>query len=220
MKARVLVPALAAFVLTLAACAHPQSTGAGGTTTSSPRSSSAATTPPSSGAAPSDSTAPATGHTDGESDGADHPSPFPADTSPDHGQASPGAHGNITDIRIGHHDGFDRVVFEFHGTGTPGWTAEYVPQALAQGSGRPIPMAGSAVISVAITGVGYSTETGIQEFPGSRVAVAGTDVVTEVSFNGTFEGVSQAFVGTTAQHPFRVYLLTAPARVVLEVAAP
>lgn len=219
MKARVLVPALTALVLVLGACAHPASPGAEGTATSSPGSSSATGGPTSSGAPPA-GTAPTTGHSDEESDGDGHAAPFPADTSPDHGQASAGASGNITDIRIGHHDGFDRVVFEFHGTGTPGWTAEYVPQALGQGSGLPIPMAGHAVISVGITGVGYPTETGIQEFPRSRVAVAATDVVTEVYFDGTFEGVSLAYVGTTAKQPFRVYLLTDPARVVLEVASP
>lgn len=151
-------------------------------------------------------------------DGDDHSEPpFPADTRPDTGQASAGARGTITDVRVGHHDGFDRVVFEFHGTGTPGWTVTYVPAATAQGSGRPIDVAGNAVLSVALTGVGYPTDTGIQEFRRGTVSGADTDVVTEAFFNGTFEGISQAFVGTTAQRPFRVYLLTDPVRVVLDV---
>jgi len=47
-----------------------------------------------------------------------------------------------------------------------------------------------------------------------------TEVVTEAYFDGTFEGISQAFIGTTAQQPFRVYLLTGPARVVVEVVSP
>jgi hypothetical protein len=151
-------------------------------------------------------------------DGDDHSEPpFPADTRPDTGQASAGARGTITDVRIGHHDGFDRVVFEFHGTGTPGWTVQYVPAATAQGSGQPIEVAGNAVLSVALTGVGYPTDTGIAEFRRGTVPGPHTDVVTEAYFNGTFEGISQAFVGTTAQRPFRVYLLTDPARVVLDV---
>lgn len=164
--------------------------------------------------------APTTGHQDGDSDGNGHPPPFSADTSPDHGQASSGAYGNITDIRIGHHDGFDRVVFEFHGTGTPGWTAEYVPEPLSQTTGLPVPVTGRYVLAVSITGVGWPTETGVQEFPSGHVAVAATDVVTEVVFLSTWEGVTQTFVGTNAKQPFRVYLLTAPARVVLEVASP
>lgn len=151
-------------------------------------------------------------------DGDDHSElPFPADTRPDTGQASAGARGTITDVRVGHHDGFDRVVFEFHGTGTPGWTVRYVPAATAQGSGQPIHVAGNAILSVALTGVGYPADTGIQEYRHGTVPGADTDVVTEAYFNGTFEGISQAFVGTTAQRPFRVYLLTDPARVVLDV---
>jgi hypothetical protein len=43
-------------------------------------------------------------------------------------------------------------------------------------------------------------------------------VVNEVVFDSTFEGTTVAFVGTTHRRPFRVYLLEAPTRVVLEVA--
>jgi len=45
-----------------------------------------------------------------------------------------------------------------------------------------------------------------------------TAAVTEVVFDDTFEGTTVAFVCTKAQSPFRVYLLEAPTRVVLEVA--
>jgi hypothetical protein len=168
--------------------------------------------------APSDrTTPPGNGHDGTDDDGTDHAPPFPADTRPDTGEPSDGAFGNITAVRMGHHDDFDRVVFEFHGTGTPGWTVQYVPQAAAQGSGEPIDLAGDGVLSVVITGVGYPPETGVEEFPRGPVASADTHVVTEAFFDGTFEGLTQAFVGTTTEQPFRVYLLTDPARIVLEV---
>jgi hypothetical protein len=152
-------------------------------------------------------------------DGDDHSEPpFPADTRPDTGQASAGARGTITDVRVGHHDGFDRVVFEVAGTGTPGWDVRYVDEAVEQGRGEHIPVAGNAILQVTITGVGYPTETGIDEYDGTQPLPGhGTDVVTEVVWDSTFEGSSVAFVGTTAQLPFRVYLLQGPARVVLEV---
>lgn len=214
MSTRPLLTGVTALTLLLAACGGSSGTGAGGTTSAGP-----ASTAPSSAAPTATGTAGGTaGHTDSPGDGSGHAPPFQADTQPDTGQASTGAHGTITDIRIGHHDGFDRVVFEFHGTGTPGWNARYVDRASSQGSGQAIDVPGRAVLSVAITGVGYPTETGIPEVPRGPVAVAGTDVVTQVFFDGTFEGVSQAFVGTTGKLPFRVYLLTAPARIVLEVA--
>ena len=50
------------------------------------------------------------------------------------------------------------------------------------------------------------------------MSAADTEVVTEIVFDSTFEGTTVAFVGTNARAPFRVYLLEAPTRVVLEVA--
>jgi hypothetical protein len=38
-----------------------------------------------------------------------------------------------------------------------------------------------------------------------------------VVFDTTFEGTTTAFVGTTGQAPFRVYALSNPTRVVLDV---
>jgi hypothetical protein len=124
----------------------------------------------------------------------------------------------VTDLRIGRHDGFDRVVFETGGTGTPGWDVRYVDQATSQGSGDPVDVAGDAVLQVSITGAGYPFETGAEEYSGpSPLAVAGTEVVREVVFDATYEGTTVAFVGTTAQTPFRVYALENPGRVVVEV---
>ena len=125
----------------------------------------------------------------------------------------------VRDIRIGHHDGFDRVVFEVGGTGTPGWQVRYVDQAASQGSGKPIAVSGKAVLQVEVTGAGYPDDTGVKEYAGPNpVAAPGTHAVTEVAFDGTYEGATAAFIGTAARTPFRVYRLDSPARVVVEVA--
>ena len=217
-RQRLLVP-FAALAVALTACGSTQNgQQAGGTGTSTSTATTSSGSPSSSGA--TSSASPSTDHHDGQDDGDGHAPPFPANTDPDTGPASPGALGNVTAIRLGHHDGYDRVVFEFHGKGTPGWTVQYVPQPLSQGSGQPVPVTGSAFLSVGITGVGYPPDTGIQEVARGPVSVSDTHVVTEVYFDGTFEGVSQAFIGTTSKQPFRAYLLTGPARVVVEVVSP
>ncbi|MGY1753359.1 AMIN-like domain-containing (lipo)protein [Blastococcus sp. SYSU D01042] len=145
--------------------------------------------------------------------------PFPANTQPDTQQASADALGNVTEIRVGRHEGYDRVVFEFDGAGTPGWDVRYTDQPSRQGSGEVVDLAGDAALQVTITGVGYPPDTGIEEYAGpQRLSGDGTEVVTEVFFDGTFEGVTVALVGTESETPFRVYLLEGPARVVLEVA--
>ena len=53
-------------------------------------------------------------------DGATDAPPFPANAEPDTADPSSDALVTVSDIRLGRHDGFDRVVFEVGGTGTPG----------------------------------------------------------------------------------------------------
>ena len=144
---------------------------------------------------------------------------FPGDAEPDTAEASSDAHITVSDIRIGRHDGFDRVVLEVGGQGQPGWDVRYVGQASSQGKGEAVEVAGDAVLQVTLTGAGYSYNTGIEEVAwGRRVSVEDTEAVTEVVFDATYEGTTVAFVGTRSEAPFRVYLLDAPTRVVLEVA--
>jgi|tagenome__1003787_1003787.scaffolds.fasta_scaffold20212991_2 hypothetical protein len=183
--------------------AAPAATGA--STTSAASTTSETSTP----AAPSD-----------EDGGTAAPS-FPADTSPDTQDASPGAAVTVTDVRLGHHDGFDRVVLEVHGTGRPGWDVRYVDVAVSQGRGEPLKVAGDAIVQVTITGAGYPYDTGETEFANREpITVGGTKAVTEVLFDATYEGTTVAFIGTTGKVPFRVYALQDPARVVVDVRDP
>jgi hypothetical protein len=212
---RAALPGLLVLALLAAGC------GGNGDDTAAP---STPTAPSSSAAEPSDG---GTGDGDGDGDGSsdtdddgdDAAPPFPANTDPDTGEASDDALLTVTDIRVGRHDGFDRVVFETDGTGTPGWHVEYVDAAQSQGSGDDIAIEGEAVLQVTITGVGYPFDTGVDEYSGnSRPAAADTEVVIETAYDGTFEGTSVGFVGVEEELPFRVYLLENPARVVVEVA--
>lgn len=154
-------------------------------------------------------------------DGATPTAAFPANTDPDTAKASADASVTVRDIRLGRQDGFDRVVFEVGGTGTPGWDVRYVDAASSQGSGKPVDVAGADVLQVSLTGAGYPYDTGVKEYQaGSPLTAAGTETVTEVVFDATYEGTTMAFVGTKARAPFRAYLLQNPTRVVVEVAHP
>jgi hypothetical protein len=165
--------------------------------------------------APAETSEPAGATGDGSSD-----APwFPGNERPDTADASADSRVTVRDIRIGRQDGFDRVVFEVGGTGTPGWDVRYVDGAVSQGSGEPVEVAGDAVLQVSVTGAGYPYDTGVAEWAGpDPLSVADAEVVTEVAFDATFEGTTVAFVGTAARSPFRVYLLEGPARVVVEIA--
>ena len=165
------------------------------------------------------------GRTDAASEGAtaedgasDAPS-FSGDAEADTADASADARVTVRDIRVGRHDGFDRVVLEVGGEGRPGWDVRYVDVASSQGSGDAVEVAGDAVLQVTVTGAGYPYDTGVEEYSADApLSAPDTETVTEVVFDATYEGTTVAFVGTQRQLPFRVYLLDAPTRLVLEVA--
>jgi hypothetical protein len=202
------LPAVALAATVLAGCGGGDDDAGAGATTDPPSSSAPATT----------SGAVSTGTPATEGDGSTDAPPFPANTDPDSGEASADSFVTVTQIRTGLHDGYDRVVFEVDGTGAPGWDVRYVDEATGQGSGNSIPVQGNAILQVTITGVGYPTETGIEEYDGSApLPGAGTEVLAEVVWDSTFEGTSVAFVGSRERTPFRVYLLQNPTRLVLDV---
>ena len=154
-------------------------------------------------------------------EGTADPGPFRADTRPDAQEASSDSFATVSQIRIGRQDGFDRVVFEVGGRGTPGWDVRYVDVAASQGSGDPVAVEGEAILQVTLSGMGLPYDTGVDEWSGpDPLSVAGTETVTELVFDATFEGTTVAFIGTRAEAPFRAYSLSDPTRVVVEVADP
>lgn len=210
LRSRAVLPALLAGSL----LATSLLTGCGDDAASE-RASSSALTPEVSSEAPS---AAAASEGDTAGDGSTDTPSFPGDAEADTAEASAGARVTVSDIRVGRHDGFDRVVLEVGGEGTPGWDVRYVDQASSQGRGDAVEVAGDAVLQVTMTGAGYPYDTGVEEYAAGRLAAPDTETVTEVVFDATYEGTTVAFVGTTARAPFRVYLLEAPTRLVLEVA--
>ena len=171
----------------------------------------------SSASSSSSATSSSSGATTTDEAGTDAPA-FPANTEPDTQDASADAQVTVHDIRTGRQDGFDRVVFEVGGTGMPGWDVRYVDQASSQGSGEPIDVAGDAVLQVTLTGAQIPDTTGVTEYDGPNpLTGSGTQTVTEVAYDHIFEGTAVAFIGTAAKAPFRVYALTNPTRVVVEV---
>jgi len=122
----------------------------------------------------------------------------------------------VTNVRVAANEGFDRVVFDLDGDGSPGWRVEYVDEALDDGSGIPIPVEGGAVLQVRVAGTGMPMDTGVEEYSGDPVNLSGA-AVQQVVYRFVFEGYSTAFVGVDEQRPFRVFVLQDPLRVVVDV---
>lgn len=141
--------------------------------------------------------------------------PFQGPTRTDTSDGS-GAAVNVTGIEVAAHDGYDRIVFEIDGDGTPGWHAEYVDRPAHQGSGREAEVAGDATLHLFITNTGYPSDTGIDEYSGPD-RVEGPGTVREVLYGNIYEGDTELFIGVDRRRPFRVFLLDEPSRVVLDV---
>ncbi|AEG44832.1 hypothetical protein [Isoptericola variabilis] len=198
--------------------------GTGGNpTTSAPTPTDTAS--PTDDAAPSGTASPGTADPDddtGDDTSTDEPTgsapPFAANTEPDTAEPGGDARLTVTDVRVGAHDGFDRVVFDLGGSGTPGWRVEYVDEAVDDGSGNPVDVDGDAILQVVISGTAMPDDSGVPEYDGGPVDPDGTEAVEEVVYRFWFEGYSTAFIGVDGERrPFRVFALSDPARVVVDV---
>ncbi|WP_345519603.1 AMIN-like domain-containing (lipo)protein [Nocardioides conyzicola] len=147
--------------------------------------------------------------------------PFAAGTGPDDGGHGSGNGLALTGVRTTHESDFDRIVFELGGTGTPGWRAEYTAHPVYEGSGNPVTLRGTTYLSVNLRGLGLPPDTGVVPYGDDSTRVPGADGsgIVEIAPGGVFEGEQQAYVRLAgAQRPFRVFALTDPTRVVVDVA--
>lgn len=146
--------------------------------------------------------------------------PVAGDPSTEDREADPEA-GTIavTDVRVGAHEGFDRIVFETDGDGAPGWFIGYVPEARTQGRGDLVELEGDAVLSIGIWGATLPPELPpeLQPVDFDRIDGPPGGVVTEVAADTIFEGIHGFFAGVTDEHPFVVERLEDPTRVVIDI---
>lgn len=123
-----------------------------------------------------------------------------------------------TTVSVGVYPDYDRVVFTLEGEGAPGYSVRYADEAVEDGSGASLEVDGDAVLQVNITGTRYPNEGETYEGGPGTFSPDGTEEVEQVRLLGTFEGQTQAFIGIDdADTPFRVFTLSEPARLVVDV---
>lgn len=122
-------------------------------------------------------------------------------------------------VAVGHHEGYDRVVFQFRGEGLPGYRIEYVEPPLKEdGSGNPVDVAGNAFVLVRMepaSGFDLNTGEGELVYKGPK-RLDGTGVIKEVVRTGDFEAVLSWVVGLDSKVPFRVTTATSPSRLIVD----
>jgi hypothetical protein len=127
------------------------------------------------------------------------------------------ARAQITDIRVGTHDGYDRVVFEFD-AGIPPYTVEpATPPFTADASGLPIDVAGAAFLHIVLNGGTTVGSDGALTYTGATNFTPGFDELTQLIEGGDFEAVSTWYAGLATEPCIRVLTLADPSRLVLDI---
>ncbi len=150
-------------------------------------------------------------------DGPTHGIPaFPKNTARQVERSSGGAELVFTDVRVAEHQSFDRIVLEFSGPGIPGWAVNYVSKAVLDGSGEAVTLGGDAILDIYASGTTWPAP---DYYDGPGRLEPHTGDVKDVFVGGTFEGYTQVIAGIDGERvPFRVFALTDPSRLVVDVA--
>ena len=141
-------------------------------------------------------------------------------------QRAPYTEKQITNVRSGRHQCFDRLVIDINGngTGTPGFHTSYVSTVKRDGSGAIVPLRGGARLRVIVKAPAHDQQRRVTYRPANQrelVNVAGYRTFRQVAWAGSFEGQTTIGLGVRARLPMRTFVLSGPGgghRVVVDVA--
>jgi hypothetical protein len=123
----------------------------------------------------------------------------------------------ITDVRVGTHTGYDRIVFEFD-SGIPDAVVDGVlPPFYADPSGLEVKVSGTAFLKLTMHGASTVAPDGAVTYSGSTDFKPAFSRLAELVEGGDFEAVSTWYLGLHGGACLRVLTLTDPARLVIDV---
>ncbi len=122
----------------------------------------------------------------------------------------------LSDLRVGEHPSFYRIVVEFSGKGRPGYYQAWPDTPVEQGRGKALDVAGSAFLEFMVNGTAMPTGTELAEgaYTGPHTLTVGP---LEVREDGTFEDTTHIVVGMDQPREFQVGFLENPARMVIDI---
>jgi hypothetical protein len=122
----------------------------------------------------------------------------------------------VTDVRVGTHAGYDRIVVEFAGTGTPGFDlSPAVPPLNADASGLPLTVAGTSFLKLL-----FVSATAAGSWSGPSTFSPGYPKLHSLVAGGDFEGHFTWFAGLNGPACYHVSELGGPSRIVIDLQAP
>jgi hypothetical protein len=132
-------------------------------------------------------------------------------------QTSPGSGGQaqLSTIATGCHPTFDRFVIRMS-SGNPGYDVRYALRIIADPSGKRVSLQGNKKIRVVIRPARGHTAAGTNLLPSTLTPLCPN--LRQVKKAGDFEGVVSFGLGVARRTGFRVFRLTGPTRIVIDVA--
>jgi hypothetical protein len=127
-------------------------------------------------------------------------------------QRAPYTSKEITNVRSGRHQCFDRLVIDLSqiGTNRPGYQVKYVQSVTKDGSGAIVPLRGGAKLRIIVKAPAYDEEGTLTYTPVNQqelVDVSGYRTFRQVAWAGSFEGQTTIGLGVRARLPMRVFVL-------------
>ena len=123
----------------------------------------------------------------------------------------------LADVRAGHHEGFDRIVFEFRGADLPGYHIEYIDKPVRScGSGGVVPLAGDGWLQIRFEPANAHTEDGKPTVAFREIAPK-LPVVLEIKSTCDFEAQVEWVAGVSSPNHYRVLELKSPTRLVVDI---
>ncbi len=138
----------------------------------------------------------------------------PFSTAPRSASGSPPT-AEVFGTAVGCHSSFDRFVIRTR-FGTAGYAVRYVRRIISDGSGNTVRLKGRHRLRVIMRDTRAHTESGAPLIPNVRTPLCPN--LRQVKLAGDFEGVVTFGIGLRRKTGFRVFRLSAPSRVVIDVA--
>jgi hypothetical protein len=153
--------------------------------------------------------------------------PTATPTAPDEGwicglpvtlAATGGVVAHTTDVRVGTHVGYDRIVFEYLEDGTPAFEMRTArPPFTQDASGLPMSVNGSPVMQITLNGATKLADDGSLTYTGDTEFEPGFAQLVHLIERGDFEAVNSWYVGFNGGDCIRAAVLTDPSRIVIDL---
>ena len=136
-----------------------------------------------------------------------------------------GVYMNLTDVRVGAHDGFDRIVFQFEEPdpnpagkgGIPRFEIKQVkPPFTEDPSDIPIHVEGDAFVRIVFQGASGYDFDGNATYDGPRRLTPGLGTLTQAVEGGDFEATMTWLLGLSRPTCWEIHALHNPERVVID----